>query len=376
MVFIPTSYLGGGGGSGAINTISLPNPLILEDAISVLPGGNSQGSTFIGTDNFIYYVGGRGSGNTDAIWKAPKSDPTSWTDTGSTLNAPLFAAWSYTVGGKAYLVAGRNGSTDQTAIYSADLTDLTSWTTEGNVFPIARFISYMSDGMCFVGDDYIWIYGSRGTTNAHTEIFRAPIGDPTNWVDSGLTLPTTVAASGFSRVGDLLIAVGGMNAAGTELNIIQSASVSDPGNWYLADATFPRNIQRAVLTVIGDRVYCFGGYDGGAVLDIYSAPVSNPFSWTKTGAVIPRNFQGTQMMYDGAGTVFFCGMEDGGHLDKIYKTSFTVDGVYLGDFKANSNTVPVHLKYGGGQSSLSSNERYGIRTDNTDVETNDTGNTG
>lgn len=103
---------------------------------NALPGNISQARVAVVGDYIYLYGGHNGSsdGQTNAIHRAPKSDPSTWTKLTPTLPSKLWQSHIAIIGDYIYLFGGRTGQSNSSttnAIYRAPISDPTSWTTTG-----------------------------------------------------------------------------------------------------------------------------------------------------------------------------------------------------------------------------------------------------
>jgi hypothetical protein len=106
-----------------------------------------------------------------------------WIDTGVT--APFCRSNVIRVGTN-YYTAGYNGSASTGNIWSAPVDDCTNWSVAGTL-PDSKVISFCR--LAVVGE-YVYIFGALiSSTAENRRIFRAPIGSPTTFTDTGQVVP-------------------------------------------------------------------------------------------------------------------------------------------------------------------------------------------
>ena len=235
----------------------------------------------------VYRFGGYSdspSGASNAIYSAPVSDPTNWTDTGKTLPASFGSASFAIVGSTMYLFGGYNGSALNT-IYSAPVSDPTNWTDTGKTLPQAQRGSQLA-----VIGGTMYLFGGYNGSALNT-ILTASTSDPTTWTDTGKTLPTGIVGAQLAVIGNNLYLYGG-GVVGSATKTIYSAPVSDPTTWTDTGKKLPGNMTYSQLYAIGNTLYLLGGNSNA----IYSAPVSDPTTWTNTGKTLPASFTGSQAL--------------------------------------------------------------------------------
>jgi hypothetical protein len=128
-------------------------------------------------NGYIYIFGGyTGSGYLNTIYRASTSDPTTWTTVaGKTLpNTISHAAGSAVIGDYIYIFGGYNGTTwNNSAIYSAPVSDPTTWTNTGN----SLSVSGLGLSNPIVIGNYIYLMGGyNGVSGVRVNtIYRAPV---------------------------------------------------------------------------------------------------------------------------------------------------------------------------------------------------------
>jgi len=168
-------------------------------------------------DNSVYLFGGRNTSttSTNAIYRASTSDPTTWTMvSGKTLPGALGFSSLAKIDDTLYLFGGASdgGTSNTNVIYSAPVSDPTTWTnvtqTTGKTLPAA----VSSSNLVVIGNS-IYLFGGTGSANA---IYRASTSDPTTWTTvSGKTLPggTAVAAASVAVIDSTIYLFGGSTAS-------------------------------------------------------------------------------------------------------------------------------------------------------------------
>jgi signal transduction histidine kinase len=252
-----------------------------------LPSNLAYSSTAV-IGNTVYLFGGStGSfaNATNAIYSAPVSDPTTWTNTGKTLPGNLLNSNLAVIGDMIYLFGGFNGSAATGVIYSAPVSDPTTWTNTDKTLPAGLH----SATLAIVGSS-VYIFGGADSSNyAMNVIYSAPLSDPTTWSNTGATLPDPLGYSSLVKVGTKLYLLGGSNNNGANPTAkIYSADVSTPTSWSYTGKSIPAGLYEAAAVTVGDYVYFVGGWNAAsAVNTMYKAPVSDPTSWSATGVTLP-----------------------------------------------------------------------------------------
>ncbi|HVV67086.1 MAG TPA: IPT/TIG domain-containing protein [Candidatus Saccharimonadales bacterium] len=283
----PTS----GGTSVTITGSDFIPPSTSSNTWSTVAGKSTQStfgysSTAVIGDK-IYRFGGYSdspTGASNAIYSAPVSDPTTWTDTGKTLPASFGSASFAIVGNTMYLFGGYNGSALNT-IYSAPVSDPTTWTDTSKTLPQAERGSQLA----IIGNTMYLFGGYNGS--ALNTIYSANTSDPTTWTDTGQTLPAGISGAQLAVVGSNLYLYGG-GAVGSPTKTIYSAPISSPTTWTNTGKTLPGNITYSQLYAIGNTLYLLGGNSNA----IYSANTSDPTTWTNTGKTLPASLSGSQAL--------------------------------------------------------------------------------
>jgi len=294
----------------------------------------------------IYLFGGHnGSTFVNAIYSAPVSDPTIWSNTGTIL--PGNFCWSnlIRVADKLYLFGGNNGASMNT-IYSASVSDPTTWINTGKTLPVATHASHI-----FTIGDYVYLFGGC-STSLLSSIYRAPVSDPTNWTNTGKTLPSGSYAGTISVIGDHVYIFSGNT--GSYTNIIYSAPVSDPTTWTNTGKTLPGVLGLSQIITVGNYNYLLGGYTGSAGISaIYKSPVSDPTTWTIASGALPAVLYGSQVaVIDGF--VYLFGGYTTATTSAIYRAPLTHNrpNVYNKSWMTNWRTIATdqsNVTIGGNQ---------------------------
>ena len=125
-------------------------------------------------------------------------------------------------------------------------------------------------------NDYIYLYGGEKGIGGwqYNGIQKAPISDPTNWVDTGYTLSKKIGWTHPAVIINDSIYLFGSVADGRKM--IFSAPLSNPANMTDTGVLLPKEFYGGYVEVIDNKVYLFGVNTN----EIYSSPVSNPTSLT------------------------------------------------------------------------------------------------
>ncbi len=183
-----------------------------------------------------------------------------------TLPGSLIRSQTAVIGDYVYLFGGYNSSAHTNVIYRAPISNPTSWTNTGSTLP-----GNLSRSQTAVIGDYVYLFGGNNGS-ATNVIYRAPVSDPTSWSNTGSTLPGNLSQSQTAVIGDYVYLFGGNNGSAT--NVIYRAPISNPTSWTNTGNTLPGNFSLSQTAVIGDYVYLFGGFDGTTYTSIiYRAPI-------------------------------------------------------------------------------------------------------
>ncbi len=255
---------------------------------SVLPGVVA-GSQVVVIGEYIYLFGGFTDSfvYTNVIYRAPITNPTAWINTGATIPGILGQSQAIIIGDYVYLFGGHNGFGYLNVIYRAPTSNPLSWTNTGATLPENIIGSQIE----IIGD-YVYLFGGEYLS----QIYRASLSNPLSWTVTGSALPSDLYVSQVAVVGDYIYLFGGFNYVSFGyVNVIYRAPVSNPTAWINTGATIPGILGQSQLVVVGDYIYLFGGNNGSAFTNvIYRAPTSNPLSWTNTGATLPGNLGWSQ----------------------------------------------------------------------------------
>lgn len=206
-------YLFGGASSAsATNQIlrASTSDLASWSVVGTLPTGLTWSQVAI-IGNYIYLFGGwSGGANTNIIYRASVSDPLTWTNTGRTLPTSLEKSQLAIIGDYIYLFGGDNPYSSSrensvNVIYRAPVSDPLTWTNTGRTLP-----GVLSQSQVAVIGDYVYLFGGNapGFTNV---IYRAPVTDPLTWSNTGSVLPAALYGSQVAIIGSNVYLFGGVN---------------------------------------------------------------------------------------------------------------------------------------------------------------------
>ncbi len=370
--------IAGGGGVG--NTVQLSQTgTWVDPTVDTLPvtttGGGTTGGMLLTDGTTLYYIGGVEGEPTDvwvdAIYTAPRSDPSNWTKTGSTIPVALSHAYHYIVGDNAYIAGGKTGPNIGDVvdtIYTAALSDLTSWSlVVGKTLPVAQNTGEHDCQMLAVGTDKIWIWGGIITVTDKQEIYSATFAAPTTWTDTTVTFPDPrMGSPGSYMVGDRMYHVCGGNIGATfGEDDIYSCPISDMTNWTKHSELFPAALFGPVVWISGDTIYVAGGATSGgaAATAIYAASALAPTTFRVAGT-LTTGVTGSASCIGSDGTVVLVGGDTaaGAHIDDIQQTSGTVGASLTSETSLPSDYNPaLAVLNDGTRTAIRSGERFGIQ---------------
>lgn len=256
-------------------------------------------SHFCILDGYAYLFGGK---ITDKIFRADINNPDVWVDTGATLPDNLYGAQLAILDGYIYLFGGNNGNEASPTegamdtIFRAPVSDPLSWTNLGSFLP--RRLYYSNLG---ISGSNMYLFGGKEINIATDVIFTAPISDPTNWSDTGARLPYKLYGSMFGQVNGNWMLFGGLLSPDSPTNLILSASTSTPTVWTVT-GLLPWSTGFGQFINIGGDGYLFGPMNGSGTgfTSILRANLSNPNAWVDLQVVIPGVLSHYQMglIYD------------------------------------------------------------------------------
>lgn len=303
-----------GGEDWIATTLYTGGSLDWEDTGNLIPAGLIYSQVAV-VDNYVYLFGGWIGTSpyvVKSIYRAPVSDPTLWTTVSKTLPASLYISQTAVIGGYVYLFGGKPGTANTSitgTIYRAPVSDPTSWSSTGKSLP-----DPLSSSQVAVIGDYVYLFGGQtlqsGQPRGTNAIYRAPVSDPTTWTKTGKTLPSApVGEPKVAVIGDYVYLFGGSNS------VIYKASVSDPTTW----TTTGKSVAGSQLALIGDYVYMFGG--GASYSNkILRAPLTDPTTWVDTGNTLPSGLTSAQTAIIGDHVYLFGGLKGSSNFNRnIYR---------------------------------------------------------
>ncbi|HWB34242.1 MAG TPA: hypothetical protein VG753_02920 [Candidatus Paceibacterota bacterium] len=330
-----------GGNDDEILAASTSNPTHWIDTGKSIPYPKNYKPVYanlIILGNDMYLMGGEGN----YIMTASTSDPTSWAKSAKTTpfnadygtNLAVVGDYIYSFGG-GYIGNGKN---DQ-AIYRAPVSDPTNWVNTGKTIPAAGIImTLFNDGTT------LYLYGGYDGYGNVQHIYTASVLDPLTWTDTGRFLPVPygeLQSPGIatSTSGALYFIGGYWNNGNSKYGatnlIITDAPSADPTNWANTMLTQPGTIRDSQIAAIGNNLYAFGG-QGDAT--IYTASTSNPMKWVSTGKSLPAKLEASQLAIVG-NSMYLLGGQVGNPVANIYAASTSNPTVWVDTKK----TLPAAL---------------------------------
>lgn len=185
---------------------------------------------------------------------------------------------------------------DDNAVVDFSLPNPTSWSRTYAVLPDVIYNSQLA-----VLDGYAYLFG--GTTDGMGEdgygttskIYVVDLNRPTEWRDSGASLPTPLCLSQLAVIGNTIYLFGGMKG-GEAVDVIYSAPTSNPLNWTNTGNTIPKKLHSSTLGMTSSFVYLYGGFEINFASDnIFRAPIGSPLNWTQQASVLPTKLYNSQI---------------------------------------------------------------------------------
>lgn len=202
--------------------------------------------------------------------------PNRWEPVLQTLPEAIGNSQFAIVDGYAYLFGGEVSD----KIYRAPLENPADWVDTG-----ARLPNVLSGSAIAVIEDRIWMFGGHSDQTLEN-IYSAPISDPLDWTDHGALLPDKVHKAQFAIIDGYMYLYGGAKQT-IAVDYIFKASVSDPLAWTQLSETFPEKVYGSHIAILGNYVYMFGGLHDkdSPTANIYRAPLTDPVTWEIAGAM-------------------------------------------------------------------------------------------
>ena len=186
-------YLFGGTNPNPVYAIwraSVSDPTTWMDTGKTFPVNGSPSQIAV-IGSYIYLFGYY----SNAIYRAPVSDPTTWSVvSGKTLPAAIGDSQLAVIGNYVYLFGSFvSGGGSSNAIYRAPVSDPTTWSVvSGKTLPSALFVSQLA-----VIGNYVYLFGGANTTSQTNTIFTASAA----FFGSGMPTWKVYADSGSSSSG-------------------------------------------------------------------------------------------------------------------------------------------------------------------------------
>jgi hypothetical protein len=211
--------------------------------------------------------------------------------------------------GYAYLLGGKYSD----KIYRARLSRPTEWEDTGATLP-----NYLSGAQLAIIGDKIYLFGGSDTQSLDN-IYSAEVTNPLIWTDHGSLLPRRINNAQLAIVDGYIYLFGGYEITHPTAAILR-ASAADPLTWVDTGNTLPIPLYNSHLAIIDNNIYLYGGqnFDGYAINSIFVASTSNPLSWSTSLYNLPYEICGGQFFTVGEkGFMISPGSSPGGK----YRTS-------------------------------------------------------
>lgn len=193
-------------------------------------------------------------------------------------------------------------------------------------FPIIKLLPAQLDDSHFaIVDGYAYMFGGKLTN----KIYRASTNNPTDWSDTGATLPGNLYGGSLAIVDGYIYLFGGSDGYdgysysyydgydgyfvynGGPVDTIFSAPTTDPLNWTNHGSLLPKKLVYSSLGMYDGYLYLFGGKTiSGATDSILTAATSNPLSWTDTGFTLPNPIYGSMLAQVDGYWLLYGGLSD------------------------------------------------------------------
>ena len=239
-------------------------------------------------------------------------DALTWENMGNLLPTRLTDSGVAVIGDYVYLFGGNVYGAQNNIIYKAPISNPTAWVDTNATIP-----GDIMDTKPIIIGDYIYLLGYNSNT-----IYRAPIADPTSWIDINAVLPNYISDVEIAVIGDFVYLFG---RNGSHNNIIYKAPITDLTSWTDTGATLPTLLYDSQTAVIGDYIYIFGGATIGGISNVvYKAPLTNPTEWVNTNGSLPDGLCYSQVAVIGDYVYLFGGLNSNyNKIDKIYRAPIT-----------------------------------------------------
>lgn len=225
---------------------------------------------------------------------------------------------------------------DDNVVGSFSLPKGKTWSSSRKVLPFQA-----NSSQAAVIDGYAYLFGGLSSN----KILRSPLNNPTQFIDTGATLPTNLFKSQIVVTDGYVYLFGGNTgiSKGFATDHIYSAPRSNPLNWTDLGALLPGPLFNSQLSIVDGTAYLFGGSDNIGVKNvIYTASVSNLLSWANSGT-IPNAIQGSTLGIIGSKLYLF-----GGETNQIFVaplsdllSSWTINDLMLPAAISNSQFVRI-----------------------------------
>jgi hypothetical protein len=202
-----------------------------------------------------------------------------WTNTGVT--SPFLRGTVVKIGSTFYAFGGYQTSplTNTNHIWTAPVSTPTTWTDQGALLPSGACSAWDGLRIAIIGTD-IYAFGGEGGCSA---ILHSTTSSPLSWTNTGHTVDT--ARDNVPLVvadGELLL------YSGSSLTSLGSASTASPTTWSTTAGVVGSARWLGTAAWAGNRIYVMGGSGGGSfqtsIIGTWTEnPTALPLSWSVTG---------------------------------------------------------------------------------------------
>jgi len=202
---------------------------------TVFPASIVGGYT-VRIDDTIYFFGGVVSGFNTKIWSAPASNPTNITEIASSGGPSSAHGKAFIVNGYIYVLGGDDdNNTILTSVFKAPITDPTKWVTSPATIPTSR----TRYNLAVIGN-YVYTFGGgtsivAGVTGvSNTTVYRIDINEldqsgATGWV-TATALATATQDAVMTICNGYLYLIGGTSTGYTSIGTVQCCSIEELAN--------------------------------------------------------------------------------------------------------------------------------------------------
>ncbi len=239
-----------------------------------------------------------------------------WEDTNKTLPANLYSHKLAVIGDFIYIFGGSNGGPGvySDKIYKASINTPTQWEDTNITLPNSLAYSELS----VIGNS-VYLFSGYNYSSYTNAIYSASTSTPTQWSLSG-SLPIVLSHSQSVVIGDYVYLFTG-DSGGSATNTILRAAKNNPTSWTVMPSTLPTAVSYSQVTVIDNFIYLFANYLGNGISNnkIYKASIDTPTQWVEMTSTLPGNLGISQTAVIGNYVYLFGGFTDTVSKDVIYR---------------------------------------------------------